>query len=381
MRHKGPQPNKGTISPQGTLVAPPKTGLSSNRRVVVLAVPPVRELDLAGIVEVFVSANSLLPEDRRYVIELVTTASTPHVMGMHGLQFVCGRHYTTVEGEIHTLLIPGGSGVKTFNPPPELLSWIQHCERHSRRVGSVCTGSFLLGHAGLLDGRQATTHWEYARQMADLFPAVHVNPDPIWIRDGKIYSSAGVTSGIDLCLAMVEEDHGRKVALDVARMLVVFLCRPGSQAQFSVALQEQNAESPILRDLQVWMIDNLRADLSVPALAARVAMSERNFQRVFTREIGKSPARFVEEIRIEAVRRKLERTRQSVKEIAASCGFRSADVMGRSFQRLLKTTPAEYRARFRTTSTSNDHRNSMRRDKPMLLVGDQMAPHAKGLPE
>jgi transcriptional regulator GlxA family with amidase domain len=213
----------------------------------------------------------------------------------------------------------------------------------------VCVGAFLLAEAGLLDGRRATTHWAFAERMAKEFPAVKVDPEPIWVKDGNLYSAAGATSGIDLCLALVEEDHGRKVALEVARMLVVFLCRPGNQAQFSVSLREQTTESRPLRDLQVWMLDHLADDLSVPALAARAAMSDRNFQRVFTREMGKSPAHYVEEIRIEAVRRKLERSTQSMEEIAAACGFNSADVMGRSFQRQLKVTPAEYRTRFKTT--------------------------------
>jgi transcriptional regulator GlxA family with amidase domain len=311
--------------------------------------PRVRELDVAGIVDVFSSANQLLPEERRYRLDFISTEKAGEVSGMFGLQIRSGPHFSSCRGTVDTLLVPGGLGIEAGRTQPALLAWLRRQARASRRVGSVCVGAFLLAEAGLLDGRRATTHWAFARQMATQFPAVKVDPEPIWVKDGNIYSAAGATSGIDLCLALVEEDHGRKVALEVARMLVVFLCRPGNQAQFSVSLREQTTESRPLRDLQIWMLDHLAADLSVPVLAARAAMSERNFQRVFTREVGKSPAHYVEEIRIEAVRRKLERSTQSMEEVAAACGFGSADVMGRSFLRQMKITPAEYRARFRTS--------------------------------
>lgn len=322
---------------------------ASNRRIVILMYPRVRELDVAGVTDVFSTANTLLPEDRRYQIQHVSTQKEPALDGMYGLGMRCGPHYSTVKSKVDTLIIPGGMGNELTEPPAPLLTWMQKHAKTSRRVGSVCTGAWLLAQAGLLDGKRATTHWAYARQLATSFPKVKVDPDPIWVKDGSIYSSAGATSGIDLSLALVEEDHGRKLALEVARMLVVFLCRPGNQAQFSVSLQEQTSEDRPLRDLQIWMLEHLANDLSVPALAAKAAMSERNFQRVFTREMGKSPAHYVEEIRIEAVRRKLERSTQGMEEIARACGFGSADVMGRCFMRQLKTTPVEYRARFRSS--------------------------------
>lgn len=325
------------------------SSVASNRRVVILMYPRVRELDVAGIVDVFSSANTLLPEERRYRIEFYSTEPQAEVDGMYGLPMRSGALFTTMKGKVDTLLVPGGYGIGAGRKKPAVLKWLKKHTPGSRRVGSVCVGAFMLAEAGLLDGRRATTHWAFAKQMADEFPKVNVDPDPIWVKDGNLYTSAGATSGIDLCLAMVEEDHGRKIALEVARMLVVFLCRPGSQAQFSVSLKEQTTESRPLRDLQIWMLDNLGHDLSVPVLAARAAMSERNFQRVFTREMGKSPAHYVEEIRIEAVRRKLERSTQGMGEIAAACGFNSADVMTRSFVRQLKCTPAEYRARFRSS--------------------------------
>jgi len=322
---------------------------ASNRRVVILMYPRVRELDVAGVADVFSSANAILPEERRYLIEYFSTEKTPQVDGMHGQQLRAGPHYSSLKGKVDTLFVPGGIGIESSRTSPALLKWLRKQSADSRRISSICVGAFLLAQAGLLDGRRATTHWAYARQMATEFPAVKVDPDPIWVKDGHLYTAAGATSGIDLSLALVEEDHGRKVALEVARMLVVFLCRPGNQAQFSVSLKEQTSESRPLRDLQIWMLENLTHDLSVPVLAARAAMSERNFQRVFTREMGKSPAHYVEEIRIEAVRRKLERSTQGMEEIASACGFNSADVMARSFVRQLKVTPAEYRARFRSS--------------------------------
>jgi len=193
----------------------------------------------------------------------------------------------------------------------------------------VCTGAFLLAEAGLLDGRRATTHWGACRQLAERYPRVAVDPDPIFVRDGRIYTSAGVTAGMDLALALVEEDHGREVALAVARELVMFLKRPGGQSQFSVPLMAQAADRQPLRDLQAWIGEHPGADLSVAALARRAAMSARNFARVFTREVGMTPARFVERARVEAARRRLEESSSGVEVIATESGFNSAEIMRR----------------------------------------------------
>lgn len=304
------------------------------------------EFDLAAIVDVFATSNHFLAKERQYRIEVVSSSSEPYIQGDCGLQFSGARHYSTVKGSIDTLLIVGVHPFKV-HPSPSFMDWLRSRAAEARRVASVTTGAYILALAGLLDGKRATTHWAFAKKMAARFPAVKVEPDPIWIRDGNIYSSAGGTSVIDLSLALIEEDHGQKFTLEVARFLVVFLHRPGNQAQFSVSLQEQRTEIRPLRDLQFWIREHLKEDLSTPALAARVAMSERNFQRVFTREIGKSPAKYVEEGRIEAARRKLERSTLGLQEIASACGFSSADVMNRCFQRHFHTTPIEYRERFR----------------------------------
>ena len=219
-----------------------------------------------------------------------------------------------------------------------------------RRLASVCSGTFLLAEAGLLDGRRATTHWRVCDELAHRYPKITVERDPIFVGDRGVYTSAGVTAGMDLALALVEEDHGRELALRVARQLVMFLKRPGGQSQFSAQLAVQAADREPLRELQAWIADHLDADLSVAELASQVAMSERNFARVFTREVGLTAARFVERARVEGARRRLEESTDGVEMIAARCGFGSAEVMRRAFLRLLGVPPSAYRGRFRSAA-------------------------------
>lgn len=322
---------------------------AGTKRLVFFVVPAVRELDLIGAVDVFTSANRIAGGRPLYDVEVVSAERGATVEGMCGLSLSCSGHFSAFRGEPDTLLVPGGIGVEQGTPSDGAVRWLRRVAARSRRVGSICTGAFLLAHAGLLDGRRATTHWAFAAELARRHPKVEVDPDPIWVQDGNLYTSAGVTSGIDLSLALLEEDHGAALALEVARTLVVFLRRPGNQAQFSVSLASQAAERRPLQELRVWMAEHLTADLSVPALARRVAMSPRNFQRVFAAETGTSPARFAESLRVEAARRHLERTDDGLDAIAERCGFGSADVLGRSFARLLKTTPGEYRSRFHSS--------------------------------
>ncbi len=322
------------------------------RRVVFFVLPPVREIDLVGAVDVFTSANRAVGGKPLYDIKIVSAEKARadrKIAGMCGLSLYCQADYRGFQGEIDTLLVPGGVGVEEKTPDAAAMRWLRRAARGSRRVGSICTGAFMLAHSGLLDGRRAATHWAFAAELARRYPRVNVDPKPIWIQDDNFYTSAGVTAGIDLTLALVEEDHGAALALEVARVLVVFLRRPGNQAQFSVSLETQSIERKPLHELRVWMAEHLAADLSVPALAQRVAMSPRNFQRVFTSEAGNSPARYVEELRIEAARRLLERTTQSMDEIADRCGFASTDVLTRAFVRVLHLMPGEYRSRFRSS--------------------------------
>jgi transcriptional regulator GlxA family with amidase domain len=244
------------------------------------------------------------------------------------------------------LLVPGGEGAREYNP--ELVDWLRRNAGQARQLASVCTGAFLLAEAGLLTGRRVTTHWRYCATLARLYPDVTVDPEPIFVRDGNLVTSAGVTAGIDLALALVEEDLGRDRALAIARGLVVFLRRPGNQAQFSAQLTAQMAHREPLRDVQQWIADNPAADLSVEALADRASLSPRQFARAFTAEVGITPGRYVDRVRLEAARRHLEDTADGVEETASACGYGTPEAMRRAFLRSLGTGPAEYRHRFAT---------------------------------
>ncbi|HEY9467369.1 MAG TPA: helix-turn-helix domain-containing protein, partial [Vicinamibacterales bacterium] len=242
----------------------------------------------------------------------------------------------------------GGRGSRRAAQDPALRAWLGRMAPRVRRLGSVCTGTFILAAAGLLTGKRATTHWASCDTLAKMYPTVRVEPDPIFIRDGRIYTSAGVTAGMDLALALVEEDFGRHIALGVARQLVMFLQRPGGQSQFSSQLAIQTADREPLRELVEWIADHLNGDLSVPALAERIAMSPRHFARVFTAEMHMTPARFVEVQRVEAARRRLEESSDGVECVATTCGFGGAEVMRRAFLRTVRVSPTDYRNRFRS---------------------------------
>ncbi|MDR3555708.1 MAG: GlxA family transcriptional regulator [Syntrophobacteraceae bacterium] len=323
-----------------------KHGAAKVRYIVLLAVPPAMELDIAGPMAVFDAVNRMDGVGlRQYETELVTTGTELKVEGLSGLCMAANRHYRDVRKEVDTLLVVGGTGARTTGDAA-LLAWLREIAVRVRRLGSVCTGAFLLAEAGLLDGKRATTHWACAQELASRYPRVTVDSNPIWVRDGNVYTSAGVTTGMDLALGFVEEDLGGEVALAAARGLVLFLRRPGGQAQFSVSLSTQAVRKSSLFELQVWMVENLDRDLSVEGLAARIAMSPRNFARSFVRQLGITPARYVEQLRLEAARRRLEQTEMSLEEIASACGFGSAEIMRRAFVRCLGIAPARYRGHF-----------------------------------
>jgi transcriptional regulator GlxA family with amidase domain len=344
----------------GNIAALPERNTSTDRpvlRVVILASPPVEELDIVGPMEVFATVNRLRQSRQLapiYQIELLSTERQRKIAGDCGLTLLAHGHYREMRGHVDTLLIAGGSGAMQAHARV-VLDWLRQRAGQVRRLCSICTGAFVLAEAGLLHGRQATTHWRWAPALAAQYPAVTVNPHPIWIQDGPVYTSAGVTAGIDLALALVEEDCGNAMALDVARGLVMFLRRPGGQAQFSVSLSTQTSARRSLHELQSWIAEHLAADLSVEALAARMAMSPRNFARVFTQELGITPARYVERARIEAARRQLELTEKSQEEIAVSCGFRSAELLRRAFLRSLDSTPGRYRTLFHSGTRADNH--------------------------
>lgn len=311
----------------------------------VLAFPDVQLLDVAGPLQVFATTNDLagaagLP--RPYQPRVIARDGTVNASAGLGL---VAHPLPDADEACDTLIIAGGWGVHDAVRNSELVDWVRRRSAHARRTASVCTGAFLLAAAGLLDTRRAVTHWTRCAELAARFPAVRVESDPIFIRDGDVWTSAGITAGIDLSLALVEEDHGRALALEVARHLVVFLKRPGGQAQFSTALSLQKSGERFA-ELHAWIAENLDSDLSVGVLAGRVGMSERSFVRHYRAQTGTTPARSIERMRLEAARRLLGDTGLPVKRVAARCGFGSEETMRRGFLRALGVSPQAYRERF-----------------------------------
>lgn len=326
----------------------------AGRRIVFVAGPGTEILDLVGPLQVFARASDMYCRANpgahpAYPIEVVSISSGCALMANCGLRFAAHKTFRQVRGKIDTLLVAGGDAVEQNKINAAAVRWLRNIARRARRVGSVCTGAMLLARAGLLDGRRATTHWNWCETLIRRAPRTDVDPDPIFVRDENIYTSAGVTAGMDLALALVEEDHGSQLALQVARNLVLYLRRPGSQSQFSAALSLQETDRKPLRELEAWVLDHLDQPLTVPLLAQRVAMSPRNFARIFTKEMRTTPAKFVERLRVEAARRRLEESQNSMEMIAAECGFGNVNSMRNVFQRALKIPPGQYRRHFRRT--------------------------------
>lgn len=313
------------------------------RRIVILTYDGGQSLDVTGPLEVFAATRRFGPS-AQCSVEVVAPRAGVVTMAS-GVGLVAERSIAEVDGPVDTFVVAGGEteGVAAVMADELLLQQVRRVAAGARRVASVCSGAFVLAAAGLLDGRRATTHWSSCDTLARLYPSVTVEPDPIFVRDGDVWTSAGVTAGIDLSLALVEDDAGHDVAMEIARRLVVFLKRPGGQAQFSSALSVQTSDRDDLGRTLAWIADHPDADLSVPALAARVAMSPRHFARVFRAGVGLTPARHVEQVRLEAARRRLEETDAGVEAIARQCGFGTAETMRRVFLRTLQVAPSEYR--------------------------------------
>jgi transcriptional regulator GlxA family with amidase domain len=329
---------------------------SSPRQVAILAYPGVQSLDVTGPLEVFAGAHQLIAATGRsargYEVTIASQDGAP-LRSSSGLTLTPHSTVRDAPGEIDTLIVAGGSGCMDAAADRTLVEWISQASRRARRTVSVCTGAFLLARAGLLDGRRVTTHWAFAAELARLHPAVRVDPDPIYLRDGRIWTSAGVTAGMDLALALVEEDLDREAALAIARHLVLFLRRPGNQSQFSATLTAQQPRREPLRETLRFVLEHVTEDLSVEAMAARAHMSPRHFARAFHAETGVTPARYVERVRLEAARMRLEDTGESVAAVAAACGFGTAETMRRAFLRALEVSPAEYRRRFQARSAAS----------------------------
>ena len=322
---------------------------AGERRIVVVGFGGIQSLDLVGPWEVFATADRLATAGPRYRLELAAAGGEPFT-SWSGLSFGHTADLGRLRGPIDTLVVVGGDGTREAVVDERLLAGIRRVAPRCRRVTSVCSGAFLLAAAGLLDGRRATTHWSWVDAMATSFPEVQVEADPIFVRDGDVWTSAGVTAGIDLALALVEDDHGPDVARAVARQLVVYLQRPGGQHQFSAPLALQAADRPALRDLQAWIREHVADDCTVPALARQAGMSERTLARAFRTECGTTPADYVEQVRVEAARQLLETTDLTVAAVAARCGFGTPETLHRAFRRRTGSTPAAHRARFRATA-------------------------------
>jgi transcriptional regulator GlxA family with amidase domain len=309
-------------------------------------------LDLAGPLEVFTKTKSYLPqpgpEPFRY--EMITASPNGGTITSNsGLQIAATQAIADLDDDLDTIIVSGGpeAALRGVARNSNLLQWIADRAPRTRRVASVCTGAFLLGGCGLLDGRRATTHWSATGLLASSFPKAEVVPDAIFIGDGHIHTSAGVTAGIDLALAFVEQDCGPRVALGIARELVLYLRRVGGQSQFSAALAAQAKASSGLRDLLAWISEHPTEDLSVPRLAERAGMSERTFSRMFSAETGMTPARYVELVRLDHAKLLLETSKWPLARIAERSGIGSAATLARAFRRQLGVTPEDYRARFR----------------------------------
>ncbi|MFE9844926.1 GlxA family transcriptional regulator [Streptomyces goshikiensis] len=321
------------------------------RRVVIAVFPDVDLLDVTGPAEVFALANRQTGGTAGYRVQLAGRAGGA-VATSAGVRLVADLSFAEVGGVLDTLLVPGAVDVHPGGPVAridrDVVEWVKRTAPQARRVASVCAGAHLLAAAGLLDGRTATTHWSTAAQLAADHPAVTVDPDPIFVRSGKVWTGAGISACMDLALALVAEDLGEEVALAVARQLVMYLKRQGGQSQFSVPLSRPPASRRDIDELRMFIADHLDGDLSAAALAGRMCLSERHFARVFRQETGTSPASYVEAARVEAARRLLESTDQALDEVAAGCGFGSVETLHRALRKQLGTSPAAYRRRFRT---------------------------------
>jgi len=326
-------------------------GAGTTRRIVFVAGPGTEILDLAGPLQVFARASDIYRRNNSgapiYSIAVVSVSPVRSLTANCGLRFHADKTFRQLRGKIDTLLVAGGDAIEQNKINPEGVRWLKQIAKRARRVGSVCTGAMLLARAGLLDGHRVTTHWNWCETLVRRAPRADVDPDPIFVRDENIYTSAGVTTGMDLALALVEEDYGSRLALETARNLVLYLRRPGGQSQFSAALSVQATDRKPLRELEAWVLEHLDKPLTVPALAQHLAMSPRNFARMFTREMKTTPAKFVERLRVEAARRRLEESQNSMETTASECGFGSVNSMRNVFQRTLKISPGQYRRHFR----------------------------------
>jgi transcriptional regulator GlxA family with amidase domain len=326
--------------------------LKKEKHIVLAIYPGVSLLDLGGPLEAFRVATAFGAAARRQISYKCTVVSSRGglIDTADGVPLQSQSIRSIDRAEIDTLIVPGAFLVEDVTRDKALIKWVAKRASHCRRVCSVCVGSFMLAAAGILKGRRAATHWMHTELLARKHPEIRVEPDAIFVRDGRVWSSAGVTTGIDLALALIEEDCGREVAINVARMLVVYLKRAGGQSQYSALLAAQGeSASDEFVELDRWIAENLTTDLRVESLAERSHMSPRNFARAYATKRGRTPAKAVEAIRLDTARRLLEETDNRIEAIAESCGYGGEEQMRAAFVRVLKVPPREYRRRFATS--------------------------------
>lgn len=310
--------------------------------------PGIFLLDIAGPCDVFAAADKILDGKGGYEILLASPVNTKKIPTKSGVELHCPVTVTNITQPVDTVII-GGFSMPLLEKGERFFQWLKGIYPKVNRICSVCVGAYALAEAGILDGKQATTHWEYSQRFQQRYPKVKVDVDPFFTRDTNIYTSGGVSSGIDLALALVEEDHGREVALHIARKLILQLKRPGFQAQFSKLLEIQRLENSIGGKLYTWMVRHLEENLTIEQLAQHSNMSVRNFARVFLKETGLTPAKFVEKVRVEVARRYLEDSDLSMDQIAEKCGLGGLNSMRRTFIRHMNMSPSNYRRAFRTS--------------------------------
>ncbi|RDU95817.1 GlxA family transcriptional regulator [Trinickia dinghuensis] len=306
----------------------------------------VQALDVAGPLDVFAEANIYLPKHQRYEVSLVGSQAGP-VTCSNGMQLTARFGYCELDFQFDLILVAGGPQLPDSQPPSGLLDWLRRQAQGAARFGSVCNGTFMLGHAGLIDHKEVTTHWAVAERLAGEFPLARVQPDRIFIRDGSLFTSAGVTAGIDLCLSFVSEDWGHEMAVRVAKQLVVYIQREGGQSQYSPFVSASKENDPIVGKVHRYVTDHITDALSIEELASAVSVSRRTFSRLFSMHAKVTPSVFVEQIRVDTARKLLEGSDAPLKTVAFNCGFRSATHMRMTFSRRLDVTPAQYRQRFR----------------------------------
>lgn len=319
--------------------------------ITIFAPKNVHLLEIAGVRDALFEANCKIQSGKPYRVQLVTEAGIP-MESASGVTFVPDAGVREATQPCDTLIVLGPYG-EPDPPSEEVANWLRGQALEARRFGSTCTGAFLLAHSGLLSGRRVTTHWQYASRLAAEFPEIQVEPDRIFVRDGPVFSSAGVAAAIDLTFSLIEEDHGRALALWVARRLVVFLKRPGGQSQFSAALTAQTASTSPIDRIRLHILENPRASLGLTALAKFAGVSPRHLSRLFRAALGMSPAAYVELARIDVARRLLEDSAAPIKAIAFAAGFGSTATLRRAFLQTIGVTPAEYRLRFQTANTND----------------------------